>query len=77
MEFQEVVRRRHMVREFTTEPVSQASQDRILANAVHGPSAGFSQGQAFLVITGEDGPIAMRPGGRFRSGTSTPEWPGC
>jgi nitroreductase len=54
MEFQEVVRRRHMVREFTTEPVSQASQDRILANAVRGPSAGFSQGQAFLVITGED-----------------------
>jgi nitroreductase len=54
MEFQEVVRRRHMVREFTAEPVSQASQDRILANAVRGPSAGFSQGQAFLVITGED-----------------------
>jgi nitroreductase len=54
MEFQEVVRRRHMVREFTTEPVSQASQDRILANAVRGPSAGFSQGQAFLVLTGED-----------------------
>jgi nitroreductase len=43
-----------MVREFTGEPVSQASLDRILANAVRGPSAGFSQGQAFLVLTGED-----------------------
>jgi nitroreductase len=53
MEFQEVVRRRHMVREFTEEPVAQASLDRILANAVRGPSAGFSQGQAFLVLTGD------------------------
>ncbi|HTX28478.1 MAG TPA: nitroreductase family protein, partial [Streptosporangiaceae bacterium] len=54
MEFQEVVRRRHMVRRFTDEPVSQESLDRILDNAVRGPSAGFSQGQAFLVLTGED-----------------------
>jgi nitroreductase len=54
MEFAEVVRRRHMVREFTDEPVAQASLDRILANAVRGPSAGFSQGQAFLVLTGDD-----------------------
>jgi nitroreductase len=43
-----------MVREFTGEPVPQASLDRILANAVRGPSAGFSQGQAFLVLAGDD-----------------------
>ena len=54
MEFQEVVRRRHMVRRFTDEPVAPESLERILANAVRGPSAGFSQGQAFLVLTGED-----------------------
>ena len=30
------------------------SLDRILRNAVQGPSAGFSQGQAFLVLTGND-----------------------
>ena len=54
MEFQEVVRRRHMVRQFTGEPVSSHSLDRILRNAVRGPSAGFSQGQAFLVLAGED-----------------------
>jgi nitroreductase len=54
VEFQEVVRRRHMVRRFTGEPVSAESLDRILRNAVRGPSAGFSQGQAFLVLTGED-----------------------
>jgi nitroreductase len=54
VEFQEVVRLRHMVREFTAEPVPRASLDRILANAVRGPSAGFSQGQAFLVLTGDE-----------------------
>ena len=54
MEFQEVVQRRHMVRTFTSSPVPRASLDRILANAVRGPSAGFSQGQAFLVLTGPE-----------------------
>src|ERR1017187_3190665 len=54
MEFQEVVLRRRMVRSFTDVPVSPESQDRILHNAVRGPSAGFSQGQAFLVLTGEN-----------------------
>ena len=43
-----------MVRKFTDEPVAPEILDRILANAVRGPSAGFSQGQAFLVLTGED-----------------------
>ena len=51
MEFTEVIRHRHMVRRFTDEPVSVESLDRILHNAVRGPSAGFSQGQAFLVLT--------------------------
>ncbi len=43
-----------MVRQFTGEPVAPESLDRILANAVRGPSAGFSQGQAFLVLTDEE-----------------------
>jgi nitroreductase len=51
MEFQEVVRLRRMVRTFTDEPVPQAALDRVLGNALRGPSAGFSQGQAFLVLT--------------------------
>ncbi|HXZ64450.1 MAG TPA: nitroreductase family protein [Streptosporangiaceae bacterium] len=54
MELQEVIQRRRMVRRFTPEPVSKASLDRILANAVRGPSAGFSQGQAFLVLADAD-----------------------
>jgi nitroreductase len=53
MEFQRVVNRRRMVRKFTGEPVAPESLDRILGNAVRGPSAGFSQGQAFLVLEGE------------------------
>ncbi|MDQ2583655.1 nitroreductase family protein [Saccharothrix yanglingensis] len=54
MEFQDVVRRRRMVRAFTDEPVSDESVRRIMRNALRGPSAGFSQGQAFLVLRGEE-----------------------
>jgi nitroreductase len=54
MDFQDVVRHRRMVRQFTADPVPQESINRMLANAVRGPSAGFSQGQAFLVLTGAD-----------------------
>ncbi len=53
MEFQDVVRKRRMVRKFTGEPVSDESVRRIMRNAVRGPSAGFSQGQGFLVLQGE------------------------
>ena len=44
MDFQDVVRRRRMVRSYTTEPVDPAVLDRILTNATRAPSAGFSQG---------------------------------
>ncbi|HWC82866.1 MAG TPA: nitroreductase family protein [Pseudonocardiaceae bacterium] len=54
MEFQEVVARRHMVRRFTSEPVPEPIVERLLRNATRGPSAGFSQGQAFLVLQGPD-----------------------
>ncbi len=54
MELQDVIRLRRIVRRFAPEPVAPASLERILANAVRGPSAGFSQGQAFLVLTGAD-----------------------
>jgi nitroreductase len=51
MDFQEVVQRRRMVRAFTGESVPKESLDRILGNALRGPSAGFSQGQSFLLLT--------------------------
>lgn len=50
MEFEEVVRRRRMVRRYTDEPVDPAIIDRALHHAVRAPNAGFSQGWAFLVL---------------------------
>ena len=50
-----MVDRRRMVRNFDPErPVPPDVLDRILANAVHAPSAGFSQGWAFLVLEGAE-----------------------
>lgn len=40
-----------MIRHYTDEPIPQESVERILANALRAPSAGFSQGWAFLVLT--------------------------
>jgi nitroreductase len=54
MEFHDVVRRRRMVRNFDPgRPIPVESLDRILDNALHAPSAGFSQGWAFLVLEGD------------------------
>ncbi|HEU4347035.1 MAG TPA: nitroreductase family protein [Actinoplanes sp.] len=51
MEFQEVIRRRRMVRNYDPDrPVPPEVRERILANALRAPSAGFSQGWAFLVL---------------------------
>lgn len=55
MEFREVVRRRRMVRRYADRPVDPAVLDRMLEHATRAPSAGFSQGWAFLVLdTAED-----------------------
>ena len=51
MEFSEVVRRRRMVRNYDpNRPVPPEAVERILANAIRAPSAGFSQGWGFLVL---------------------------
>jgi nitroreductase len=44
MEFGEVLRRRRMVRRYSGESVAPESLERILAAALHGPSAGWAQG---------------------------------
>lgn len=55
MEFQEVVRRRRMVRSYDPDrPVDPIVVERMLDNAVRAPSAGFSQGWAFLVLEGPE-----------------------
>jgi nitroreductase len=51
MEFSDVVRRRRMVRNYDPDrPVPAEVRERILAHALRAPSAGFSQGWAFLVL---------------------------
>jgi len=52
VEFQDVVRRRKMVRSFLDTPLPLDVVERILTNAQRAPSAGFSQGWAFLVLEG-------------------------
>jgi nitroreductase len=54
MEFRDVVRRRRMVRRYDDRPVDPAVVDRMLEHAVHAPSAGFSQGWAFLRLDSPD-----------------------
>ncbi|MGH3444311.1 MAG: nitroreductase family protein [Nocardioidaceae bacterium] len=64
MEFQEVVRGRRMIRNYAEHPLDHSVVDRMLANAVRAPSAGFSQGWAFLRL---DQPDDVR---RFWSSTT-------
>jgi nitroreductase len=52
VEFQDVVRRRRMVRSFEDRPIPGDVVERLLRNALRGPSAGFSQGLEFLVLNG-------------------------
>jgi nitroreductase len=54
MEFRDVVRRRRMIRKYDERPVDPAVVDRMLEHATHAPSAGFSQGWAFLRLDTPD-----------------------
>lgn len=54
MEFSDVVRHRRMVRSFDPTPVPNDVLHRILDHARRGPSAGFTQGTEFLVLSGPD-----------------------
>ena len=67
MDFQEVVRRRRMVRRYDERPVDTDTVERVLANALHAPSAGFTQGWAFLLL---DEPTDVA---RFWSASTPPE----
>ncbi|HET8845703.1 MAG TPA: nitroreductase family protein [Ktedonobacteraceae bacterium] len=51
MDFREVVLKRRMVRHFRPDPVDPEALKRILELAKHAPSAGFTQGQAFVIVT--------------------------
>lgn len=51
MEFTDVVLKRRIVRNFTTEPVDPEVIARVMDLTRHAPSAGFTQGQSFVVVT--------------------------
>lgn len=51
MDFRDIVYKRRMVRHFSPEPVDPEAIKRILDLARHAPSAGFTQGQSFIVVT--------------------------
>ena len=51
MEFRDLVLKRRMVRNFADKPVEPAIIDRIVQLTRHAPSAGFTQGQSFILVT--------------------------
>jgi nitroreductase len=51
MEFHDVVLKRRMVRNFAEKPVDGELIEHILDLTRHAPSAGFTQGQSFIVVT--------------------------
>ncbi len=58
-DFYDVVRKRRMVRNYQNHPVDPDTLERILDAARRAPSAGFSQGQAMIVVTEEAGRRAV------------------
>ncbi len=50
MEFREILKHRKSVRAYEQRPVPAAALDRILASVRYAPSAGFTQGNEYLVL---------------------------
>jgi nitroreductase len=55
VDFQTLLPKRRMVRHYAEEPVSREAVERIVATVRRAPSAGYSQGQRLLVVTGDEG----------------------
>ncbi len=51
MEFADVVRKRRMVRHFKPDPINPEIIDSLMRLAQRAPSAGFTQGQSFIIVT--------------------------
>ena len=70
MELGEAIRRRRMCRNFSDRPVSRGTIDGLLDKARRAPSAGHTQGWAFLVLEGPE------QTGRFWEVGADPGWAG-
>lgn len=68
MDLDEVIGRRRMCRDFMDRAVPDEVLDRLLDRARRAPSAGFSQGVSFLVLSRPD------ETGRFWDAVSEPGW---
>ena len=68
MDLDVAVRRRRMCRNFSDRPVEPVVVDRLIDRARRAPSAGHTQGWAFLVL---EGPAQV---GRFWAAAADPEW---
>lgn len=68
MDFDEVVSHRRMCRDFADRPVEPELVDRLLDQARRAPSAGYSQGVGFLVLSTPDDRA------RFWAETSDEQW---
>ncbi|MDF1594585.1 MAG: nitroreductase family protein [Acidimicrobiia bacterium] len=51
LELSEILKKRRMVRNYTDEPVDRGAIERIVQTGRRAPSAGFTQGQSFVVVT--------------------------
>jgi nitroreductase len=51
MEFKDTVLKRRMVRNFSDQPVDLQVIEHIVELTRHAPSAGFTQGQSFIIVT--------------------------
>lgn len=56
MEFSELLKRRKSVRSYEQRAVPRDVLDRVLATVIHAPSAGFTQGNEYLIL---DDPAAV------------------
>jgi FMN reductase [NAD(P)H] len=54
VEFKEILRRRRMVRAYEPKPIPRETLERVVGTIRRAPSAGFSQGQRFVVVTDPD-----------------------
>jgi nitroreductase len=69
MELTEAIRRRRMVRSFAPDPVDPGLVDRLLEDALRGPSAGNTRGVAWVVL--QDGDAAT-----YWEHATTADWRG-
>jgi nitroreductase len=51
MQFADIVRKRRMVRHFKPDPIDPVAIERIMQLTQRAPSAGYTQGQSFIVVT--------------------------